>query len=186
MQFEQVFRIGDKLVSFDRAVRIVKQVLELRAQGHSQQEVSRILNLDRSFISRLETAGEIRKGKRVAVIGFPVKNREQLVEICHDLGLDFYLILTDAQRWKLVEDRQAMDFFNEIMEIIAGLKNFDALVLLTSERWYRLAEAILDLQIIFVNLGPTPVKEDRFVDPERFREMLEQVIETNPEGEESS
>ena len=33
MQFEQVFRIGDKLVSFDRAVRIVKQVLELRAQG---------------------------------------------------------------------------------------------------------------------------------------------------------
>ena len=76
--------------------------------------------------------------------------------------------------------------FNEIMEIIAGLKNFDALVLLTSERWYRLAEAILDLQIIFVNLGPTPVKEDRFVDPERFREMLEQVIETNPEGEESS
>ena len=72
MQFEQVFRIGDKLVSFDRAVRIVKQVLELRAQGHSQQEVSRILNLDRSFISRLETAGEIRQGKRGAGIGVPV------------------------------------------------------------------------------------------------------------------
>ena len=64
MRFEQIFRIGDKLISLDRAERLLEQVLKLRSQGFSQQEVARRLCLDRSFISRLESAGEIRKGKR--------------------------------------------------------------------------------------------------------------------------
>ena len=180
-RYERIVRIGEKLVSLDKAGRLLERVLEMRAQGLPQQEVARRLSLDRSFISRLESIGEIRRGKSVAVIGFPIKNKDELVDICLDLGLDFFLIMTNRERWELVGGKQALDFFNEMLEIIARLKGYDTLVLLTSERWYRLAEALLDVQIVFINLGPTPVREDCRVDPERFRVSLEQVVRQQQE-----
>jgi transcriptional regulator with XRE-family HTH domain len=185
VQFERVVRIGEKMVSLDKAVRLMEQVLELRAQGFSQQEVAHRLSLDRSFISRLESVGELRKGRRVAVVGFPIANGAALVEICRDLGLDYYLILNNRERWDLVSDKKALDFFNQILEIITRLRGFDTLVLLTSERWYRLAEALLDIQIIFVNLGPTPLQEDCLVDPAQFRASLERVIKNSGNGEDA-
>jgi transcriptional regulator with XRE-family HTH domain len=185
VQFERVVRIGEKMISLDKAGRLMERVLELRSQGFSQQEVARQLSLDRSFISRLESVGELRKGKRVAVVGFPIANGAELVEICRELGLDYHLIMNNRERWELVNDKKALDFFNQILGIVARLKGFDTLVLLTSERWYRLAEALLDIQIIFMNLGPTPVQEDCRVDPVRFRASLEQVIKNNGNGEDA-
>jgi len=72
MHFENIVRIGEKLVSVDRARRLLERVLNLRAQGLSQQEVARRLSLDRSFISRLEAISEVRKGKRVAGMRLPL------------------------------------------------------------------------------------------------------------------
>ncbi|HPU02041.1 MAG: transcriptional regulator [Firmicutes bacterium] len=176
MTFENIVRIGEKLVSVDRARRLLERVLNLRAQGLSQQEVARRLSLDRSFISRLEAIGEVRKGKRVAVIGFPVANKEELDGICRELGLDFCWFMTNRERWELVEGRQALDFFNQVLELFTRLREYEILVLATSERWYRLAEALLDCQILSIDLGPTPVSEDKRVDPEQFRRLLEQLL----------
>jgi transcriptional regulator with XRE-family HTH domain len=185
LQFERVVRIGEKMISLDKAGRLLEHIFELRARGLSQQEVARRLSLDRSFVSRLESAGELRKGKRVAVVGFPIANSAELTQICRELGLDFCLIMNNRERWALVDDKKALDFFNQVLEIITQLKGFDILVLLTSERWYRLADALLDLQIIYMNLGPTPVQEDCHVDPVGFRVSLGQVIETNENGEDT-
>jgi transcriptional regulator with XRE-family HTH domain len=183
MQFENIMRIGEKLVSVDRARRLLERVLNLRAQGLSQQEVARRLSLDRSFISRLEAISEVRKGKRVAVIGFPVENKDELTGICQELGLDFFLLMTNRERWELVEGKQALDFLNEVLELITRLREYEILVMATSERWYRLAEALLDCQILYVNLGPTPVSEDMQVDPERFRNLIEQLLKDRGRGE---
>ncbi|MGB4183415.1 MAG: transcriptional regulator [Dethiobacteria bacterium] len=176
MQFEKIVRIGDKLVSVDRAKRLLERVLEQRAEGLSQQEVARRLSLDRTFISRLEAIGEIRKGKRVAVIGFPVKNKDELLKTCQDLGLEFFWLMTNQERWKLVDERQALDFFNQVLELIAQLRDYEVLVMATSEKWYRFAEALLDCQILYLSLGPTPIGEDQLVDPDRFRSLIEQVL----------
>lgn len=176
MKFEQIVRVGEKLISLDRVERLLTQVLKLRAQGLSQQEVAGLLSLDRSFISRLESAGEIRKGKRVAAVGFPIGNSLEISAICRELGLEFFMILNDQERWELVSGKQALDFFNQALEIVTQLRGFDTLVLLTSERWYNLAEALLDLQIVYISLGPTPLQEDRQVDPDQFRLILEQVF----------
>jgi transcriptional regulator len=54
-------RIGDKFISISKINRNVDEILELRCRGYSQQEVSRILNIDRTFISRLEGLGEVRR-----------------------------------------------------------------------------------------------------------------------------
>lgn len=176
MRTEKVFRIGEKLVSLDKAFRHVERALELREQGLSQQEVSRRLNIDRSLISRIESIGELRKGSRVAVIGFPLSNKEEIAAICSEQGLDFYLLLNNNERWDMVRDKQALDFFNDILELVARLRQFDTLVMITSEKWHHLAEALLNIQVIHLTLGQTPIEEDRRADPEQLRIIIEQVL----------
>ena len=116
MKSERVFRIGEKLISLDKILHQVEKALELREKGQSQQDAAVRLHLDRSFISRLESIGEIRKGRRIAVIGFPLANSGELSEICREFGLDFYLLLNDRERWELVQDKQALDFFNRMLD----------------------------------------------------------------------
>jgi len=177
LQPERIFRVGEKMISLDKATRLVEKVLDLREKGVSQQETARRLHLDRSFVSRLEATGEIRKGNRVAVIGFPLENTEQLSDICQSYGLDFYLLLNNRDRWEMVRDQQALDFFNRMFDLIARLREFDTLIMISSERWHQLAEALLDIQIIYINLGPTPIREDRFLEPQQLKKTLDMVIE---------
>jgi len=174
---ERIFRVGDKMISLDKAARLLEKVLELREKGASQQEAANRLHLDRSFVSRLEAAGEIRKGSRVAVIGFPLKNSNQLSGLCQDYGLDFYLLLNNQERWEMVKDEQALDFFNRVFDLVARLREFDTLIMISSERWYQLAEALLDIQIISIDLGPTPIREDCYLDPQQLKNSLDLILE---------
>ena len=176
MQSERIFRIGEKLISMDKASRLIERTLELREQGLSQQEAAKKLQLDRSFVSRLESIGEIRKGNRVAVIGFPLANAAELAAICLSYGLDFYLLLNNEERWNLVRDKQALEFFDRMFELVARLREFNTLIMITSEKWRHLAEALLDSQIIYLNLGSTPIQEDCYFIPGRFEETLKQVL----------
>lgn len=173
----RVFRVGEKMISLDKATRLAERVLELRERGASQQEAARRLHLDRSFVSRLEAIGEIRKGNRVAVIGFPLSNTDQLSDICRAYGLDFFLLLNNRERWDLVRDEQALNFFNRVFEMVARLREFDTLIMISSDKWYHLAEALLDIQILNISLGATPIQEDRFLDPEHLKKTLELVIQ---------
>ncbi len=177
MRKERIFRVGDKMISLDKAARLLEKVLELREKGASQQEAANRLHLDRSFVSRLEAAGEIRKGSRVAVIGFPLKNSNQLSGLCQDYGLDFYLLLNNQERWEMVKDEQALDFFNRVFDLVARLREFDTLIMISSERWYQLAEALLDIQIISIDLGPTPIREDCYLDPQQLKNSLDLILE---------
>ncbi len=176
MQSERFFRVGEKLISLDKTTRIAEKVLELREQGFSQQETSRRLQLDRSFVSRLESIGEIRKGNRVAVIGFPLANSAEITELCRVYELDFYLILNNSERWAMVQDQQALDFFNRMLDLVARLRQFDVMIMVTSEKWYKLAEALVDIQIIHLDLGPTPIEEDRYFATKRLEDILGQVM----------
>ena len=71
-------RIGSKLISRSRIIRRLDEILQMRVSGKSQQETAEALGVDRSFISRLEALGEVRKGGRVALIGFPIENKAEL------------------------------------------------------------------------------------------------------------
>jgi transcriptional regulator len=63
------YRIQDKVISWEKVERTLKRALLLRTRGFSQQEVADRLKLDRTFISRLESTGELRKGQSIACIG---------------------------------------------------------------------------------------------------------------------
>lgn len=167
-----MLRIGSKIISQEKIIYTVDEILSLRSRGLSQQEVARRLKLERTFVSRLEAIGEIRKGTSLAVVGFPIKNKEEIDDLCKGKGIDYIWLMNNRERWDFLRDRNTLDFFNLAVEVIAQLKQFDILILLTSERWHKVAHAFLDNQIVFLEIGRSPVQEDCRVDPERFLAVL--------------
>lgn len=174
--FGEQFRIGEKIISMARIEEMLHSILKLRSEGLSQQEVAIFLHLDRPFISRLESIGEVRKGKKVALIGFPLKNKEEIIRLAKAKGVDYTWVMSNKERWEFVSQRSAMDFFNQVIEMIAALKTYDTTILASSKKWKSIAEALLDNQIIFIEIGNSPIKEDCFLNPDSLKAILEQVL----------
>ena len=73
------YRIGDKVVSPREARRPGRRTSSRRARrGATQEEAARAHGVQRTFVSFLETLGEVRRGKRVALVGFPVANVDEV------------------------------------------------------------------------------------------------------------
>lgn len=168
-------RIGEKLVDREKIYKAVDKILALRCRGLSQQDVARQLGIDRAFVSRLEGLGEVRKGGRIALVGFPVLNKEELTEVAQSEGLDFILLLTDKERWDYLKGKSGVGLFNEIMGIITNLKDYDAVIFIGSDLRVGLAESILGNRVIGIEIGTSPIKEDKYVDPGRIREIIQEL-----------
>lgn len=167
-----IVRIGDKLISRSKLNAMVERILEMRAQGMSQQEVALRMGVERTFISRLEGLGEIRQGKRIAVVGFPVQNKEALIEVLEKKGVDFYFLMTNAERWHFIQDKSGLELFNEIMSLIMHVRACDQVIVIGSDLRIRIAQALLDQEVIPISLGDSPIEEDRYVDPAYLEEIL--------------
>lgn len=167
-----LLRIGDKVLDRERVHKLVDRALELRSAGVSQQEVAKTLGTERSFVSRLESLGEIRKGGQIALIGFPVENKEELEKMAREEGIDFIFILTEEERWRFIENKNGLELFNEIMDLIARVKIYPKVIFLGSDMRIRLMEALLDRRVFGIELGPSPLSEDIYVDPEELRGII--------------
>lgn len=168
-------RVGEKLIDKERIYRIVDRILELRCAGESQQEVGDHLGIDRTFISRLETLGEVRRGKRIALVAFPVENKQELMEAAKRAGIEYVLLFTDEERWAFVKNRSGIELFNEVMQIIIKLGQFDAVIFAGSDFRVKLAETILGNKVIGITLGHSPIKGDRRIDPAKLEEIVDQL-----------
>ncbi len=166
-------RIGEKLVSRERIIHMIDRILERRIAGASQQEAANELGVDRSFVSRLETLGEIRKGGKICLIGFPVSNKEELESVAKEYGVDYCLLLTDKERWQLANESTGTDLINELMRLMALIRSYDTVIFIGSNMRINLAEALTDRQLISVNIGESPIQGDRYVEPKTLRQILE-------------
>lgn len=173
---DELVRIGEKIISVRKIQENVQKILKLRSAGLSQQEVANELNLDRTFISRLESIGEVRKGKKIAVFGFPLQNKGEIKKIAQAKGVDFVWLMNEEERWNLVKEKSALVFFNEVMELITALQAFDIVVIIGSQRWLKIAEALLNCEVIFIELGASPITEDCSLNPDTFKETLDRII----------
>jgi len=167
-----LIRIGDKLISVSRIENIIQEMLDLRQQGVSQAEVAKKFNTDRTFLSRLESLGEIRKGKTIAIVGFPLKNTEELKQLAFQEGVDFSLLMTDKERWDFVYEKSGIELLNEVMGLIYQVRQYDVVILLGSDQRLRLFKALLDKEVISVDIGKSPMTEDVYVDPQNLRKII--------------
>lgn len=165
-------RVGEKVISKKKITDIVDKILELRVKGLSQQEVSNQTGIDRTFVSRLETLGEIRKGSRIAVVGFPILNKQELVELLQREGVDYTLVMTEQERWDFVGKLSGAELVNTMMRLIGEARKYDVVVLIGSDQRIKIIEALLDCEVIGLSIGESPIEEDRFVDPAKIMEII--------------
>ncbi|MBS4008691.1 MAG: transcriptional regulator [Clostridium sp.] len=172
----EFIRIGEKLINLTKIEETIRKILHLRQLGLSQQEVATKLLLDRTFISRLETMGAVRRGGRMGLMAFPVANKEELVAMANSFGIEQQLILSDRERWQLVEGKSGLDFFHQVMDLIEQFRRCDLVLVFCSAKWKRLAEALLDCEVLAVEIGSTPISGDVYVDPKELEKVLEPFI----------
>jgi len=170
-----LLRISEKIINPQKIHQIIDEMLDMRSQGLSQQEVANRVGIDRTVISKLETVGEVRKGGKVALVGFPILNCEELRVMVAEEGIDYSLLMSEQERWDFVQQKTGVDFFNAIMEIIATLRNYDIVIILASNMRIKLIEALLDKEVIGVQIGASPIAEDKYVDPESIRTIIGQL-----------
>lgn len=168
----KLIRIGDKVINPDRIYRMVDRMLELRCQGHNQSEVADILEVDRTLISRLESVGEMRKGKKIALVGFPVKNGAELSEIATSEGLDFVLLMSDRERLEFARSQNGEVVLNQVMGMIARARECDAVIFVGSDRRLKMVEALVGPHVIGIEIGQSPMSEDVYVSPDEIRSLI--------------
>jgi len=173
-----LIRIGDKVINRDRIFQVVTRILELRSRGLSQQEVAEQLDVDRTLISRLETIGEIRKGKKIALVGFPVKNGPELTAIAEAEGLDFVLLMSEQERLNFARNQNGAETLNQLMGLIARARECDAVIFIGSDHRVRMVEALVGAHVIGVEIGSSPLHDDKFVDPEAIRDLIRSLKES--------
>lgn len=170
-----LLRIGDKIVNRQKIHQAIDAILDYRSHGMSQQEAANKYGIDRTVVSRIESLGEIRKGGRIALIGFPIHNCEEVTYAARQEGVDYILLLSERERWKFVQDKSGVQLFNEIMEIVATLRTYDIVVILGSNMRIKLLETLLDKDVIGLQIGESPIAEDKYVNPEDVRKLIRQL-----------
>ena len=168
-------RIQDKIISWQKIETSLKKILQMRARGFSQQEVADRLNIDRTFISRLEGLGELRKGQSIACIGFPLSNKEEIQSILEKEGVEYILLMTEQERQDFINKRSGKELLNVLMDLIADARRFDVVICIGSDERIKLMEGVLDGQIISVEIGTSPITEDKWLDPAVIREILKSI-----------
>lgn len=170
-----LLRIGEKIISRKKMARLIDQILEMRSAGVAQQEIANRLGVDRTFISRLENLGEVRKGNRIAVVGFPIKNKDEIMDLLHREGIEFTLVMTEKERWDFVKKASGIELLNKIMNLLAEAKSFDVVIVIGSNQRIKIIEAILDKEVVGLEIGESPIEEDKYVDPLKIQEILSVV-----------
>jgi len=168
----QLIRIGDKVINRDRIFQVVGRMLELRASGLSQQEVAEQLDIDRTLVSRLETIGEVRKGKKIALVGFPVKNKQEICALAEAEGLDFILVMSEGERLDFARNTNGAEMLNMVMKLIAQARECDAVIFLGSDQRLKMVEALVGPHVIGIEIGSSPMHEDKYVDPDTIRNLI--------------
>ena len=171
----ETIRIGDKLINRNKIHKQIDAMLDLRMQGFSQQEVAKAYATDRAVGSRVESLGEIRKGGRVALVAFPLSNKEEILTLAAQEGIEFSVVFNDKERWAFLRDKNGVQLFNEVMSIIAKLRESDVVIVAASNMRINLAEAIIDKHVIGITMGESPIEEDKYLEPQLIKDIMQKI-----------
>lgn len=167
-------RIGDKVISRQKIDEAVDAILSRRAKGQSQADVAAEMGVDRTFISRLETLGELRKGGSIALIGFPISNCDEVREIASSEGIDFTLVMNDDERWRFVRDRSGIDLLNDLMGLMGSIRRFDKVIFVGSDKRLEIMKGLVDrnTEVATIVIGRSPMSGDVFLNPDSLRKVI--------------
>lgn len=173
----ELFRIGSKVISRSKLIDAIDAILDDRVAGATQEEAAHNAGVQRSFVSILETTGEIRRGPRVALVGFPVANGDEVRALAEKHAVDFVLVVSQSDR-EYIENGSPAEVFNQLLETLSVLRDFDTLVLMASDWRIHTLQRILGTEVVGIPLGSTPIREDKAVDISELDTVLTEVMAT--------
>ncbi|MDF2532039.1 MAG: family transcriptional regulator [Clostridia bacterium] len=165
-------RIGDKVISRKKIDKEIDEIIKLRALGLSQSDVGEKMNIERTFISRLEGLGEIRKGQSIAAVGFPIKNKQEVEKVLREYGVEYSFLMSEEERNNFVNQSNGQQLINYLMELINKFRGFDTVIVMASDYRNKIIKDMLDNQIIEIDIGKSPLKDDVIVNLELLTEIL--------------
>ncbi len=171
----KLIRIGEKVISEDKLQREIDRILKFRTEGLTQEEVAKKSGIERTFVSRLESLGEIRKGEKIALVGFPVKNKKEVLSLAEQFGIDYTLLLSQQERLDFIQMRNKTELFNDLLATITYLLDFDVIIFLGSDKRVELAEKLFNIQVIGIVIGESPITEDKYIDIKIIKDVLKEV-----------
>jgi transcriptional regulator with XRE-family HTH domain len=174
-RFLELIRLGDKIISRGKLDQAVNKILNLRMKGLSQTEVAQRLGIDRTLVCRLENLGEIRKGRSLAVVGFPILNKKEVEEALESEGVDLIFIMSEKERWQYIKQENRIDLFDSIMEKISNVHSCDQIIVIGSNKRIKIFGAVLDKDIIGFEIGESPIQEDKLIKIEDLIELVRAV-----------
>ncbi len=174
----EIIRVGNKVISKEKINNLIGKILQLRASGSTQADVANSLGVERSFISHLEGLGEVRSGKRVALVGFPVANKKEIEELALKKGIEFVYLLSQEERKSFERKKTSAEVFNELLDVLSYLVNFDVVIFLGSDKRIAQFEQILGRRIIGYQLGKSPIQKSVAVDLDVLEVLFEKAVKT--------
>lgn len=165
-------RIGDKVISRKKIDKAIDEIIKLRNMGLSQSDVGDKMNIERTFISRLEGLGEIRKGQSIAAVGFPIKNKKEVEKVLKEYGVEYCLLMSEDERNEFVNQSNGQQLINYLMELINKYRGYDTVIVMASDNRNKIIKDMLDNQIIEIDIGKSPLKEDVIVNIDLLTEIL--------------
>ncbi|MGI6703892.1 MAG: transcriptional regulator [Clostridia bacterium] len=176
-----IVRVGNKSIDKDRLYQIIDKIIDMRSKGVSQQDIADRIGTDRTFVSRLESLGEVRKGDSVAFVAFPVENKQEIIEILDRYGVNFHLVMTEEERLAFVDERSGRELLNSIMDWIVKARQCDTVVIFASDKRSKLIEALVDCQVIRKHIGASPITRGVYIPSQDIIEVLN-ALQYNREG----
>jgi hypothetical protein len=170
-------RIGEKVLSLQKIDDEIRGILLERSKGLSQAEVAAKTGIDRTFISRLEGIGEIRKGGAIGIVGFPISNCDEIRRVAAEEGVEFTLVMTDEERWSFVRDRSGNDLLNEIMKLLSKARDCQKMILIGSDKRLSIMKGLFDrgTETASIVIGRSPMAGDVHLNPDALRDVIRQM-----------
>jgi len=77
-----------------------------------------------------------------------------------------------------VEEKNGAELINHFMSLISRVKGYDAVIFIGSDMRIKLVESILGSKVISWEIGISPIKEDRWVNPDQLKSLIHQLKNT--------
>ncbi|SHK37489.1 hypothetical protein SAMN02745227_02137 [Anaerobranca californiensis DSM 14826] len=170
------YKINDKTISREKIIKYIDKILTMRSLGHSQAEVASLINTDRTFISRIESLGEVRKGKTIALVGFPIGNAQEVKNLAQKYGVNYVFLLSEKERWEFLVSKTGLELFDQLINIVGEIRKYDTVILMGSDMRIKVLESLLDNEVIGINIGESPIRKDVYIDLEYLDRVLQNIV----------
>jgi hypothetical protein len=108
-------------------------------------------------------------------VGFPIANCDEVRALADRHAVDFVLVVSQSER-ESIESGSSAQVFNQLLETLAAMRDFDTLILIASDWRIKTIEKILGTEVVGIPLGHTPIREDKRVDIGELDDVLTAVM----------